>query len=254
MATVTDNNDYIFKYELNEPLTKQYGLVLSNWCRMEKQHNGNVDIPTDVNKLIMVYSQYASFFNKLEIIIDETIDGTSNTSSITKKKIKRTNADTLTFKTVEPFPLNKGKYSFTATIKATNADDDKIMNGDTLESLHFIGICSDRFTEFDRYVLYSNKKDIYGFGDDIIARGWVTWRYFGDGSEPRGWYECKGVSGGFGHNDRITIVVDMDKGWIRGYKNGKRFVNNDIGDINVKFDDNTKFCPAFSTTNIVVFV
>ena len=145
--------------------------------------------------------------------------------------------------------MNKGKYSFTAKIKATNVDDDKIMNGDTLEALHFIGICSDQFTEFDSYILYSSKKNIYGFGDDMIVRGWITWRYFGDGSEPQSWHECKGVSGGFGHNDRITIVVDMDKGWIRGYKNGKRFVNNDIGDINVTFDDNTKFYPAFSSTD-----
>ena len=216
---INDGIEYMFKYKLNESWTKQCELIVSNWSRIK---NDGLNVVTDIIKLIIEYSQYGSELN---------IDPNHKT-----------------YRTLEPFPLNKGKYSFTVTIKA--ADDEMWMTGDTFVGLHCIGICSEKFKEFDKYVLHSNRKNIAGFGDDMIARGWVTWRYFGDGNQPKAWFECKDASGGYGHNDKITIVVDFDNGWIRGYKNGKRFAKNEVGDIYVTFDDNTKFYPMVSSTDI----
>ena len=225
----------LFKYEWNKPLTKQYELVLSNWCRLGQVGNDAIDLK-DIHKLIMGYSQYAQQFQiaslrtSLEINADTVGDNANKPS---------------TFRACSPFPLNKGKYSFTATIEAIN--DDEFTDGEVLEGLNFIGICSDKYTEFDKYIIWSHKTGIYGFGDDNKQRGLYTWRYFGDGTLPQHWGQCKGS---FGHKDRITVEIDMDKGWITGYKNGKRFVENDTGDIPIKMDDRTKFYPVVSIADI----
>ncbi len=41
----------------------------------------------------------------------------------------------------------------------------------------------------------------------------------------------------------------MDQYWIRGYKNGKRFIRNDIGDIGIHpVDEESRFYPVISMT------
>eukprot|EP01084_Bolivina_argentea_P212860 361730_1 len=234
----SDEVNEFYEYKHNKPLTVQYNDILSNWNKIR-------NIPVDVNKLIIQYTQYASELNiALTNHLPNSGDDEENTNGCTIR------AD-------YPFPLNKGQYSFTVTFTGSKEQTDFLSDGDTLDGLNFVGICSDKYVDFDKYIIYSDKKNIYGFGDDMVARGRVTWRYFGNGAEPKSWHECGKryeptytQPGGFGHNDQVTILIDMEKCWIKGYKNGRRFIRNDIGDIGVHIkESDTKFYPVISVSD-----
>ena len=114
-----------------------------------------------------------------------------------------------TIKTIDPFPLNKGRYSFSVIFEEILTKNYKI--GDVFDGLNFVGICSDKFDQFNQYILYSRRAHIYGFGDDMKSRGWITWRYFGDGKQPQAWWSVTKEKGGFGHKGiyHIFIIINI---------------------------------------------
>lgn len=237
--------NYIFRYEWNQPLTHRYQQVLSHWYRALSPST-NLNLPSDINRVIMDYAQYASGFELLrrlhrrqafEVYTDDLINADAFTQ------------DQATVRGHTAVPINSGQYSFSVTFRKSN--DDKVMNGDTLSGLNFIGVCNEKYSERKDYVLLADRRFLYGFGDDNPTRGWVTWRYFGDNREPLAWWECveSTGTGGFGHNDRVTLVVDLDQGWIRGYKNGKRWMQSEVGDIDLTDHVQHRFYPLVSSTN-----
>eukprot|EP01084_Bolivina_argentea_P082102 148681_1 len=220
------NDSYEYKYQPNKYLEYQQNLILQRWQQLI------LLIPSGIQQLILKFSQYATYWSTFSLLYTDMSVQSNNCMK--------------TFRGKQCFPINKGIYSFTVMFE--NVNDDTTAKGHILKGLNFVGICSEKFVEFNQYILYSDKEHIYGFGDDNESRAWITWLFSGKGraDEPEPWDEISRENGTFGHKDTVSIVVNMNAGYIKGYRNGYSFVKRQGGHIYLDFDPKIKYYPVVS--------
>mmetsp|Transcript_102604 Transcript_102604/g.125435 ORF Transcript_102604/g.125435 Transcript_102604/m.125435 type:complete len:260 (-) Transcript_102604:16-795(-) len=179
----------LFNMENMKDITYHHICVLSLWQSKLIDENQQTMLTIDIKKIIIHYCEFSYYW----YIPD-------NTENISFSDVK-SNDLWITFEQASTMKMIRLKESLPLTECQIHIKIE--CSTDRIGSLLFMGLCGDLYTEYDKYVVFSNKVGITGVGNDM-NRDDLCWKYRGNGLDPKPWYGC---SHGIIPNDNIILKV-----------------------------------------------